>query len=101
MTYKVSVSPKARRLFIEANEWWVENRPAAPTLVTQETNRILAVLSDSPTIGGLYRRLKENDVRRMRLKKTPYHLYYLVNDEEREVLVLAIWSAMRNEGPPL
>ncbi len=52
MTYNVKVSPKASQLFIEANEWWVENRPAAPTLVTQETNRILAFLSDSPKIGG-------------------------------------------------
>ena len=68
--------------------------------MTEEVTRILAFLADSPNVGGLYRKLEGVEVRRMRLKKTPYHLYYRVDDDNREVEVIAVWSGMRGEGPP-
>jgi hypothetical protein len=40
-------------------------------------------------------------VRRYPLKKTPYQVYYQVNEEAGEVIVLSVWSAMRGHGPPL
>ena len=40
-------------------------------------------------------------VRRLFLSRTGYHLYYRVNEAERQVEVLALWHARRGEGPPV
>lgn len=101
MTYQVKVGPKARRHLSEVNAWWIENRPAMATRVTDEAQRLLMLLADLPNTGALYEKRKGHEVRRLRLQSTPYYLYYIVNDEHREVLVVAIWSAMRGDGPPL
>lgn len=40
-------------------------------------------------------------VQRLFLPGTRYHVYYVHDAEAREVVVLAIWSALRGKGPPL
>ena len=40
-------------------------------------------------------------VRRIAMNKTPYHVYYRVNEKLNEVVIMAVWSAMRKRGPPL
>ena len=40
-------------------------------------------------------------VRRILLSRVRYHLYYRVNEESRQVEVLALWHARRGGGPNL
>lgn len=101
MTYQVLVAPAAKLLFAEASTWWCEHRPASVSRVVDEFARLLHVLSSSPKSGIVHGKRGGREVRRMRLQGTPYFLYYFVSDEDREVLVVSLWSAMRGKGPHL
>ena len=41
------------------------------------------------------------NVRRLRIKRTPYHIYYVPKVDEGEVVVVAVWSGTREHGPPI
>jgi len=40
-------------------------------------------------------------MRRILMPRTRYHVYYVVADEERRVLVHAVWHTARGRGPRL
>ena len=84
----------------ELGEWWRENRRAAKDAFKNELSRVLGVLADTPNIGEPYV-ADIPGVRRMRLRRTPYHVYYIPRIEQADVVVIAVWSAQRGEGPPL
>jgi plasmid stabilization system protein ParE len=81
--------------------WWVENRPAAPTLFSAELAGGLALLAITPDIGRRYRRRSIPGLRRLLLPGSRYHVYYVHDAEAGEVLVLAVWSAVKGRGPHL
>lgn len=62
---------------------------------------MFGVLAETPYIGSPYLRTPVPGVRRLLLKKTPYHVYYRVKEEASEVVVLSVWSTVRKHGPPL
>ncbi len=96
---QVRIEPPAQRQFEELVDWWRANRPAARDHLEQELSRVLDLLSRQPYIGRPYP--ERPDVRTHLLRKTPYHVFYAVDDEADTLHVLAVWSAMRGEGPPL
>lgn len=57
------------------------------------------MIGDAPHIGRLYRQSPAPGARRILLKETRYHLYYVPRGDE--VRVLAVWHARRGVGPPL
>ncbi len=61
----------------------------------------LDLLSESPEAGRPCPRKKFPGLRRLLLPTTRYHLYYLYDPDRQEVLLLAIWSAVRGRGPKL
>ncbi len=79
-TYQVVVAPKARALLAEASVWWIENGRAQSTFLREEADRVSSLLATSPQSGLPYQALRGRDVWRIRLKKTPYFLYYIVNE---------------------
>lgn len=101
MSFRIKVAPEAMPLLEQANAWWNEHRPAARSRVANELFRIVSFLTDSPKSGRLHEKRGSNEVRCLRLRETPYYLYYIVDDDEREVLIVSLWSAMRGSGPPL
>ena len=101
MKARVGTAPQAEAQARSAQEWWKRNRPAAPDLFTQELNRALELLGDAPDIGARYRQAGITGLRRLILPATRHHVYYVHDAEKAEVLVLAIWSAVRGRRPPL
>jgi plasmid stabilization system protein ParE len=81
--------------------WWRINRPKAPGHLPREIKRALLLLAEAPSIGILYAHRSGAPVRRLRLRRTPYHLFYEVDEPGKAVTVLAVWSSMREMGPPL
>jgi len=57
------------------------------------------MLARAPHIGRPYRRSPVSGTRRLLLRGTRYHLYYVLG--EQEVTVLAVWHGARGVGPPL
>jgi plasmid stabilization system protein ParE len=81
------------------NQWWRENRPAAPDLFATELAGALSALALLPALGAPARSARLAGVRRVLLQKTRYHVYYRLRGEALEIL--AVWHAARGTGPGL
>jgi plasmid stabilization system protein ParE len=100
--YRVDVSPEARIHVQAIQAWWTTNRRAAPDLFREELRAALATLSESPAAGTPYRISSGvAGMRRILMPRTRYHVYYVVTDEQRRVLVHAVWHTARGRGPRL
>lgn len=93
----IEVTHRAAAQIEEAATWWESNRPAAPGAIYEELERVLALLSDQPSVGARARSVKLAGVRRVHLSRIHYHLYYRVTTKAVEVL--AFWHAARGSGP--
>jgi len=81
------------------DDWWRKNRTAAPDLFFDELATAFDMIAQTPNIGRPYRHPLVSGVRRILLKITRYHVYYVPYVDE--VRVLAVWHAQRGVGPPL
>jgi plasmid stabilization system protein ParE len=99
MTHLVIVAPEARAQIEAIDAWWREHRPASPALFVEELAQAEATLEAIPGAGRRLRHPEIRGLRRLLLRSTRYHLYYIVTDES--VIVLAAWSAVRGAGPDL
>ena len=101
MSLTLVVTRDADEQIEEADLWWRENRPKAENRVQEELSYAFALLLESPGIGSLYFDEDVPGLRRFRLRTTPYFLYYSVDEDRGEFVVVALWSGMRGKGPPL
>jgi plasmid stabilization system protein ParE len=101
VTLQVRISHAARSELRELVSWWRTHRPKAPGHLAWELKRVLILLADAPNIGTLYPHRSGANIRRFRLRRTPYHVFYEVDEAGTLVTVLAVWSSMRRTGPPL
>jgi plasmid stabilization system protein ParE len=95
---RVEFAKEAEEHVSAIDSWWREHRPAAPNLFTDELDRALLQLSETSSVGVMYR-AGDKSVRRLLLRRTHYHVYF-VREADR-VCVLAVWSAFRGSGPSL
>jgi plasmid stabilization system protein ParE len=101
MTLRVEIEPTAELQLLDLDAWWRECRPAARSRVTDEYARLLAMLAERPEVGAPYRHKDVRNVRWLRMKGTPYLVYYHHESGSDLVTIVAVWSGMRGEGPPL
>jgi len=94
---KVELSAEARAQVREIDAWWREHRQAAPNLFSDEVERALLALEQTPALGVRY--APNPKVRRLLLKRTGYHVY--AREEPERVYVVAVWSVFRRRGPHL
>lgn len=69
-----------RRAIREAeaiDEWWRSNRPSAPDLFVTELEAMLGAAALMPTLGAPARSERASGVRRLLLRTTRYHVYFL------------------------
>jgi plasmid stabilization system protein ParE len=83
----------------EIDRWWHANREDSPDLFQQELSQGLALISQTPRLGVRYQEYPARNVRRVLLRVTGYHLYYLTRTDV--VWVVAVWHARRGSEPPL
>ncbi len=95
---KVELSAEANAQAQDIDTWWREHRRAALDLFTDELDRALLTLGETPGIGASYT-AGARTVRRLLLERSHYHLYYEVQNDR--VFVLAVWSAFRGRSPRL
>jgi plasmid stabilization system protein ParE len=101
MSIRIEILPEASQQLEHLDDWWRAHRPAAPSLVIEELERILGVLADTPEIGIPYRRGGMRHLRRLRLCRTPYQIYYQYLPGSDVVSIVAAWSAVRRRRPPI
>lgn len=99
-TYRVEFSPEAGEQAERVASWWIENRPAAPTLFRDELAAAVSRLEASPRSGTFYE-LAPMPMRRLLMPRSRYHIYYTVEETTALVRIHAVWHASRGHGPPL
>ena len=99
MSFAVRTTPEADSQIRVIDDWWRSNRQASPDLFLTELTESFELLANAPQLGRSYRQSPVRYVRRLLLKATRYHVYYVVLTGE--VHVLAVWHAQRGAGPPL
>lgn len=95
----VELSAEARAQVLEVDAWWRENRRSAPDLFVEELAETLLVLEAKPMLGAPYRVRDKESVRRVLLRRSHHHLYFV--EESDRLYVLAVWSAYRGREPKL
>jgi plasmid stabilization system protein ParE len=95
----VRTTPEAGAQIRAIDDWWRANRLAAPDLFAAELAASFDMIGHAPYIGRLYRQSPVPNARRILLKETRFHVYYVPLADE--VRVLAMWHARRGVGPPL
>jgi plasmid stabilization system protein ParE len=95
----VRTTPEADAQIRQIESWWRSNRPASPNLFVDELAAAFNIIGHAPNIGRRYRRSPVAGTRRVLLRGTRYHVYYVVSVDE--VKVLAVWHGRRGVGPPL
>lgn len=95
----VRTTPEADNQIHEIDDWWRRNRTAALDLFLDELAECFEIIGHAPQIGRIYRHSPVPGVRRLLLRGTRYHVYYVPRTDE--VTVLAVWHARRGVGPPL
>ena len=99
MSLAVTTTPEADAQIRTIDGWWREHRRASPDLFLNELVGAFEIIARAPMVGRLYRRSPVPGVRRLLLRATRYHVYYVPS--LLEVRVLAIWHGERGAGPPL
>lgn len=91
--------PRAVEQLETALDWWRSNRDRSPELLADEFQGAIEGLRRSPTLGAEYPNDELPDARRFLLRRTRFHIYYVVRDDT--LVVAAIWGAIRGHGPNL
>ena len=99
MTVRVGLAGRAARQVRQIDAWWREHRPAAAGLFTEELASALRAIELAPRLGQPVQHEEAPDVRRILLRATRHHVYYVFAGEV--VRVLAVWSCVRGTGPDL
>ncbi len=99
MTATLIVSAEAEGQIRLIDAWWRENRTKAPDLFVQELAQATATLEAMPFAGIRVDHPEVKGLRRILLRATRYHLYYVADPST--VVVLAVWSSVRGSGPDL
>ena len=85
----------------ELSGWWAVNRPDSRRQVIEIVEEVTLLLREVSGMGSFYARKRGREVRKLRVGKTPYYLYYSVDKKAEMVAVLAIWSRVRRASPPI
>lgn len=97
----VVMTSLAEQQLLEIAEWWMAHREASPLLLSEELERCLSLLETSPDVGARFHRAHIPGVRRLLMRRTKHHLYYLHDERNAVAYIIAIWGAPKVGPPPL
>jgi hypothetical protein len=79
----------------EIAAWWSEHREASPWLVLDEFDRCVSLLESTPDAGARFHRSRVPGLRRLVMRRTKHHLYYLHDERNAVVYIIAVWAHPR------
>ncbi len=93
MTFKVIIEDEARRDWNEAVDWYEKREPGLGLRFNDALRDFLQTLSYEPERFRPVTRL----TRKANIPRPwPYSAHFVINEEHREVKVVAIWHGARN-----
>ena len=100
MPLEYRILPQAQADLEVLQEWWKRERPAARFDLKRAYQEAMGRLLENPGMGRPYQHRRVKNVRSFALHpRTPYRIFYAVTDSQ--LVVLAIWSSLRRQGPAL
>ncbi len=97
----VFIVDEAEQQLREIAAWWRENRSAAGSLVHDELERCIALIESSPDAGLRFHRTAVPGVRRLVMPRTKHFVYYIHDEPNAVVYIIAIWGAPKGGAPEL
>ncbi len=101
MSVEIEIQPEAQEQLVVLDQWWRSHRPAASSLVFDELDRVIGLLANNPEIGRKYTHGGLSNIRCLRLRKTPYFIYYHYETGADVVTIVSAWSGARQRRPPI
>ena len=98
---KLRVGKRAQQQAKKMEAWWVEHRPAAPTLFTDELERTFRQITEVRDAGVRWPTPRRPTLRRVLMPQSNDHVYFLIDEPTATVHVLAVWGAPRGTTPKL
>jgi len=90
------------RQVLDAASWWHQNRPDEPDSIDENLERVLELIAAHPGIGRIARNVKLPNVRRLRVGRSPYHIYFHLRQKPfLHVEVVGFRHRRRGSPPPL
>lgn len=97
---KTRLADPAKKTAREMNAWWKKHRQKAPRLFAEELRSIRQRIGDKPDLGQVYTIMRGGVVvRRVLMDKTRTHVFYEVMENERMIMIVALWGATKESGP--
>ena len=98
---KLQVGKRAQHQIRTIETWWVEHRPSAPMLFTDELERTFRHLCAIRDAGIRWPTPRRPALRRVLMPRSGHHVYFLPDDGTSTVHVVAVWGAPRGTAPEL
>jgi plasmid stabilization system protein ParE len=99
MSRAIVITPVAEAQIRAIDKWWRTNRSASPDLFAEELGQAIATIELAPGAGRRHVHPELKGVRRVPLRTTRNHVYYVATDET--VVILAVWGSIKGAGPDL
>ena len=99
--YRIELTDTARSQLRDALAWWREHRPESPDLLAVEVRGAVAALRETPAIGALHPRRGFPGLRKVVLHRSKRAMFYVVDQDQRLIQILAVWGTARGKGPTL
>ena len=99
MQKRVLIAPQAEAQIRAIDAWWRRHRKRSSDLFSRELGEALATLEIASKAGRRYPHPAIQGLRRIPLRATRHHVYYLAGKDA--VVVLAVWGAVKGSGPDL
>ena len=90
MTFRVRVSPKAEADLTDIYEWYEQAQPGLGSTFLNSVDVTLRQVAEFPASG----RLMHTDTRRVLMRRFPYGLSYVINEDD--IFVLACFHLRRD-----
>lgn len=91
MAYRIIVSPRAQKEIENAIDYYALYSTDAPENFIAVLKKAYTALQTSPLF-----RIRYKNVRALKIKKFPYSLYFIVNEDKNTVRVLSCFHNKRN-----
>ncbi len=99
--FRVFLAPSARQQLLSASDLWAAHHPHDPLVLVDEFDEAVRHLEVLPSLGIIAPGTSVANLRKILLIQSEYHMYYVVDDSQRVVEVLALWYARRGSSPIL
>jgi hypothetical protein len=96
---RILFTPEAEEQAEYCDTWWRRNRLGSPDLFAQELAQAKVLLQKAPDIGSIYATIDDVVFRRLLMRKTRHHLYYVLVPDKDCLTIHSVWGAPREQGP--